>query len=59
MNIEYKEQEKLKTVNEVCGTDEKGFECYIQAKNAYLDKRDEEGIKRVVESVSWQMGRVA
>ncbi len=59
MNLEYKEQDKAKTLNEVCGVDAKAFERYMEAKNAFLEKRDEKSIKRIMESVSWQMGRVA
>ncbi|HWA24835.1 MAG TPA: hypothetical protein VG734_04100 [Lacunisphaera sp.] len=57
--IEYSEQPKLKTIDEVCGKPEGTFDKYIESKKAYLKKRDDEAIKRVVESVSWQMGRVA
>ncbi len=59
MKLEYKEETKLQTINDVCGTNEKAFESYIQSKNDYLKRRDEQALKRLVESVSWQMGRVA
>lgn len=59
MNIAYDEQEKLKTINDVVGANEKAFAIYMEAKEAYLQKRDTESIARIMKSAAWQMGRVA
>lgn len=59
MKIEYSEQENTQTISHVCGADEKTFGHYIKSKEAYLEKRDEAAIKRLMGSAMWQMGKVA
>lgn len=59
MKLEISNQAPLKTINEVCNTGEKSFERYVQAKNAFLEKRDQATLKQVMECASWHMGQVA
>jgi hypothetical protein len=59
MKLEISHQTPLKTINEVCQTGEQSFERYIQAKNAFLEKRDQATLKQVMESAAWHMGQVA
>jgi hypothetical protein len=59
MTIEYAAKTELKDLNQVLGADEKGFERYMQAKEAFLAKREEACVKQISEASCWQMARVA